>query len=101
MPDPRPRLRPNLSMTPENIRTGVVVSVVISVIAIVVLSCVAVTSFVKRAAKLGMRSGLGRNVTATRRAEEDVGLEVGIVREVVPAYCREVREGEKVLVGAR
>jgi hypothetical protein len=90
MPDPRPH--PNLTLTPENMRTGVIVSVVISVVAVSILVYVAVTQVLKR----GVKAGTWR----AERRREDVGLEVGVVREVLPAYCREVRAGEKVLISA-
>jgi hypothetical protein len=94
MTDLRPR--PNLSMTPENIRTGVIVSVVVSVVALVLLAFVAVTSLMKRGVKVGTSNAL-----SSRWPEVDDNLEVGVVREVLPAYCREPRGREKVLAEAR
>jgi hypothetical protein len=98
MPSPRPRPsdRSNLTMTPENIRTGVIVSVVVSLVAIAILAYVALKSLLNRGVKMGTR----RNVEAERRIKEDRGQEVGVVREPLPAYHKEPRNSEKTLAMA-
>jgi hypothetical protein len=83
-------------MTPENIRTGVIVSVVVSVVAIVILVYVALKNLLNRRVKMEIK----RKVEMERRIKEDTGLEVGVVREPLPAYHKEPRNSEMTLAMA-
>ncbi|KAF2851867.1 hypothetical protein T440DRAFT_46234 [Plenodomus tracheiphilus IPT5] len=102
MPTTRPR--PTNTPTPsrESLRTAIIVSVVIGTLAVCVLVCMLWSRRVRRSAKIGTRQGgcgsdmqnEGR-IQRRQREVEDKNLEVGVVREPLPVYRREVGWDEK------
>lgn len=81
-------------MSPERVRTGIIVSVVVCAVAILVLGYVVLRRRINR----GVKEGKIR-----RRCEDedprvemvDKELEVGVVREPLPVYVKDVELGEK------
>ncbi|KAF1918771.1 hypothetical protein BDU57DRAFT_120005 [Ampelomyces quisqualis] len=92
MPATRSRHRHDTSMTPERIRTGVIVSVVVGVLAMVVVGYV----FVKRRQNGRVKVGCIDGRDGWRKeGGGDGDLEVGIVKDAAPVYAKELREGER------
>ncbi|KAL5117462.1 hypothetical protein ACEQ8H_004627 [Pleosporales sp. CAS-2024a] len=87
-------------MTPERMRTGIIVSIVIGTIAILILVFV----LLKRRRNRGIKQGKirRRSIDAQdpRRIIVDKDLEIGIVSEPLPVYAKEAKENESVIAGS-
>lgn len=83
-----------IEMSSERIRTGIIVSVVVCVVAVLVLGYVVLRRRINR----GVKEGKIR-----RRCEDkdprvemvDKEVEMGVVREPLPVYVKDVEGGEK------
>jgi hypothetical protein len=97
MPTQTPRQPKHI--TPERIRTGIIVSVVISVVAILVVVYILLKRRQNARVKVGTINGRNGSTVKDegRNGGRDVNgdLEVGIVKEVAPVYMRDLREGER------
>jgi hypothetical protein len=82
------------NMTPERVRTGIIVSVIVGTLALVILGYVVVKRRMNRGVKAGSRSSAGGG-EANGGGKDDGGLEVGIVQEALPVYVKEMRDDEK------
>jgi Mg2+/citrate symporter len=90
---PYPSNRPNLKMTAENVRTGIIVSVVAGVVAIVLLAYVVLKRRMNRGVKIGTRINSRCNVRDAGNGKIDGDLEVGVIREPLPVYRQEPGAG--------
>lgn len=93
----QPPLSNTPQTTPERIRTGIIVSAVISVLAILVVIYVCLKRRQNARVKIGtvdrQEGSIDRRHVQRREGDED--LEVGVVKEAPPVYMREVGEGER------
>jgi len=102
MPTTRPR--PTQTPSKESIRTAIIVGLIISLLGVIVLTYLLYQRRLRRDVKAGKVIGK-REVggsewqgRARRRInDEQEGLEVGVVREPLPVYTRDVERGEKRL----
>jgi hypothetical protein len=97
---PRPSDQSLPKLSAESIRTGIVVSAVVGVLATIITAYVIMKQRLKRGVKAGTRIDRLRNVGDVRREKEDRDLEVGIIREPLPVYQKEQMEIEPKWVGA-
>ncbi|KAH7413628.1 hypothetical protein DE146DRAFT_749832 [Phaeosphaeria sp. MPI-PUGE-AT-0046c] len=85
MPSTSPR--PPQQMTPERIRSGIIVSVVVGTLATLILAYVVLRWRRNRGIKAGSVEGRHAN---GRRREDEKDLEVGVIQEPVPAYTKDL-----------
>jgi hypothetical protein len=86
-------------MTPERIRTGIIVSVVVGTLAILILGYV----LLKRRINRGIKEGKIRprcDDEDPRVMMVDKELETGIVQEPLPIYAKDPRDDEKTMATA-
>jgi hypothetical protein len=86
-------------MTPERIRTGIIVSVVVASLAMLILGYV----LLKRRINRGVKEGKIRcrdDDEDPRIKMVDKELETGVVQEPLPVYAQSPREDEKRMMAA-
>lgn len=81
-------------MSKESIRTAIIVSSVIGVLAILALTCLYWSRRIKRSAKAGMRI---ENSSLAVSGAVDKHLEVGVIQEPLPVYKKEPMKDERRL----
>lgn len=97
----QPPLSTTPQITPERIRTGIIVSTVISVLAILVVIYVLLKRRQNAKVKIGTVDGQEPSIDRlTIQSGEDhgdveAGMEVGVMKEAPPVYMREVGVGER------
>jgi len=102
MPTTRPR--PTQAPSEESIRTAIIVGLIISLLGVIVLTYLLYQRRLRRNVKAGKLIGkreVGESEWQNRARrminDEQKGLEVGVVREPLPVYTRDVEGGEKRL----
>ncbi|KAH3950476.1 hypothetical protein HBH64_222720 [Parastagonospora nodorum] len=92
MPTTQPHTNPQI--TPERLRTGIIVSVVVCAIAILALGYVMLRRRINRGVKEGkIRRRCDDEDPRVEMVDKEV--EMGVVREPLPVYVKDVRGGEK------
>ncbi|KAF1848016.1 uncharacterized protein K460DRAFT_67051 [Cucurbitaria berberidis CBS 394.84] len=97
---PRPSDQPQPKMTKENVRTAIIVSVIIGTLAVIVLTLFIWSRRIRRSAKAGTSTSShieGQDVTYRPLQRHDKELEVGVIQEPLPVYHREPMEDERRL----
>lgn len=84
-------------MSAESIRTAIIVSVVIGVLAIVALVGVLWNRRVRRSAKAGRRLDSRLHDVGMRDRRDDKDMETGVIQEPLPVYHTEPMEDERRL----
>jgi hypothetical protein len=80
-------------MTPERVRTGIIVSVIISTLSLMILGYVLLKRWINRGVRAGTVMGrMECGGEAGGRGKIDGGLEVGVVQEPLPVYMREAKD---------
>jgi H+/gluconate symporter-like permease len=92
---PRPTQKP----TKESIRTAIIVGLVISLLGVILLAYVIYQRRLRRHVKAGAVIGrwTGGRMTRRTRRHEERAMEIGVIREPLPVYARDVKGGEKRL----
>lgn len=87
-------------MTPERIRTGIIVSVVVGTFAALILAYVVLRWRRNKGVKAG--SIAGRHADERRgRGQDDKDLETGVIQEPLPVYAKDAGEDERRIAGGR
>lgn len=82
-------------MTPERVRTGIIVSVVVGTLAILIIGYVLLKRHMNRGVKAGTIQGRPSYGDDRRITMVDKELEVGFIQEPLPVYAKDPREDEK------
>jgi len=98
------RPRPTQTPSKESIRTAIIVGLIISLLGVIVLTYLLYQRRLRRNVKAGKAIGKREvggweweNRARRRINDEQKGLEVGVVRDPLPVYTKDVERGEKRL----
>jgi hypothetical protein len=102
MPSTQPRTtdRPGFQMTPERVRTGIIVSVVIATLSLLILGYVLLKRRMNRGVKEGKIRNRAHDDEDPRIKMVDKELETGVISEPLPVYKESPREDEKRMMAA-